>query len=401
MKVLQLCHKPPFPPKDGGCIAMHNITEGLLRAGHSVRILTIFTHKHDLELDQLSDSYLNATQIEGVFVDTEINIVDAFSSLITQDSYNISRFFSPDFDRRLIQIMQREAFDIIHLESLFMTPYIGTLRRMSKAPIVLRSHNLEYIIWERLAEGTSNFAKRVYLKYLAKKLKEYEISAVRQVNGIAAISASDSARYREITHEKPTIELPFGIDTAKYPDASFVGSAPTLFHLGAMDWQPNIEALDWFIARIWPIVRGAHPSVQFHVAGKGLNTNSTAFDDARIVVHGEVNSAIDFMKQHSIMVVPLRSAGGIRVKIIEGMACGKAIVSTRVGAEGLNLENNLEIVIADEDESFAQAILALLEAPERITAIGQAARQHALQHFANDTITERLVQFYQKLRAKA
>jgi glycosyltransferase involved in cell wall biosynthesis len=380
---------------------MHNITEGLLRAGHSVRILTIFTHKHDLELDQLSDSYLNATQIEGVFVDTEINIVDAFSSLITQDSYNISRFFSPDFDRRLIQIMQREAFDIIHLESLFMTPYIGTLRRMSKAPIVLRSHNLEYIIWERLAEGTSNFAKRVYLKYLAKKLKEYEISAVRQVNGIAAISASDSARYREITHEKPTIELPFGIDTAKYPDASFVGSAPTLFHLGAMDWQPNIEALDWFIARIWPIVRGAHPSVQFHVAGKGLNTNSTAFDDARIVVHGEVNSAIDFMKQHSIMVVPLRSAGGIRVKIIEGMACGKAIVSTRVGAEGLNLENNVEIVIADEDESFAQAILALLEAPERITAIGQAARQHALQHFANDTITERLVQFYQKLRTKA
>jgi glycosyltransferase involved in cell wall biosynthesis len=380
---------------------MHNITEGLLRAGHSVRILTIFTHKHDLELDQLSDSYLNATQIEGVFVDTEINIVDAFSSLITQDSYNISRFFSPDFDRRLIQIMQREAFDIIHLESLFMTPYIGTLRRMSKAPIVLRSHNLEYIIWERLAEGTSNFAKRVYLKYLAKKLKEYEISAVRQVNGIAAISASDSARYREITHEKPTIELPFGIDTAKYPDASFVGSAPTLFHLGAMDWQPNIEALDWFIARIWPIVRGAHPSVQFHVAGKGLNTNSTAFDDARIVVHGEVNSAIDFMKQHSIMVVPLRSAGGIRVKIIEGMACGKAIVSTRVGAEGLNLENNLEIVIADDAESFAQAILALLEAPERITAIGQAARQHALQHFANDTITERLVQFYQKLRAKA
>lgn len=401
MKVLQLCHKPPFPPKDGGCIAMHNITEGLLRAGHSVRILTIFTHKHDLELDQLSDAYLNATQIEGVFVDTEINIVDAFSSLITQDSYNISRFFSPDFDRRLIQIMQREAFDIIHLESLFMTPYIGTLRRISLAPIVLRSHNLEYIIWERLADGTSNFAKRIYLKYLAKKLKEYEISAVRQVNGIAAISASDSARYREITSEKPTIELPFGIDTAKYPDASFEGSAPSLFHLGAMDWQPNIEALDWFIARIWPIVRDAHPSVQFHVAGKGLNTNSTAFQDARIVVHGEVDSAIDFMRQHSIMVVPLRSAGGIRVKIIEGMACGKAIVSTSVGAEGLNLENNVEIEIADEAEIFAQAILRLLETPERITAMGQAARQYALQHFANDAITERLVQFYQKLRAKA
>jgi glycosyltransferase involved in cell wall biosynthesis len=401
MKVLQLCHKPPFPPKDGGCIAMHNITQGLMREGHQVRILTIFTHKHDLELDQLSDEYIDSTQIEGVFVDTEINIVDAFSSLITQDSYNISRFFSPDFDRRLVQRLQREKFDIIHVESLFMTPYMGTLRRGSKAPIVLRSHNLEYIIWERLAESTSNFAKRLYIKYLAKKLKEYEISMVRQVNGIAAISASDCARYQQITSEKPTIELPFGVDTALYPETFYDAGTPTLFHLGAMDWQPNIEGLDWFIARIWPIVREAHPTVHFHIAGKGLQANDSAFNDPRIVVHGEVDSAIDFMAQHSIMVVPLRAAGGIRVKIIEGMACGKAIVSTRVGAEGLNVENHAEIELADEPESFAAAILALLQHTERITTMGKAARVHALQHFANDVITRRLIDFYNALMTKA
>lgn len=401
MKVLQLCHKPPFPPKDGGCIAMHNITQGLLRAGHDVHILTIFTHKHDLELDQLPADYLDSTNIEGVFVDTQINIVDAFSSLITQDSYNINRFFSPDFDRRLIQILQRKKFDIFHLESLFMTPYMSTLRRISSAPIVLRSHNLEFIIWERLAEGTGNFAKRVYLKYLAKKLKEYEISVVRQVNGIAAISASDRSRYQAISGSKPVIELPFGVDTSLYPPAYFTGSTPTLFHIGAMDWQPNIEALEWFMSSIWPIVREAHPTVHFHIAGRCLNRDTYQFDDQRVIVHGEVDSAIDFMAEHSIMVVPLRSAGGIRVKIIEGMACGKAIVSTKVGAEGLDLQNNTEIVLADEASSFAESILELLNHHDRITAIGQAAREHALKHFSNDAITQRLLEFYKELKRKS
>jgi hypothetical protein len=96
MRILQLCNKPPFPPKDGGGIAMNNITRGLLDAGHEVKLLTVYTNKHDLDLSELSKEYIDATDVEGVFIDTQINLVDAFSSLITQDSYNVSRFFSPD-----------------------------------------------------------------------------------------------------------------------------------------------------------------------------------------------------------------------------------------------------------------------------------------------------------------
>jgi hypothetical protein len=188
MRILQLCNKPPFPPKDGGGIAMNNITRGLLDAGHEVKLLTVYTNKHDLDLSELSKEYIDATDVEGVFIDTQINLVDAFSSLITQDSYNVSRFFSPDLDIRLTDILKRSDFDVVHLESLFMTPYIGTIRRFSKAKIVLRSHNLEYIIWERIAAGTKNRAKKAYLKYLSKKLKNYELSVINQVDGIASIS---------------------------------------------------------------------------------------------------------------------------------------------------------------------------------------------------------------------
>ena len=159
LSILQLCNKPPYPPIDGGCIAMNTVTNGLLEAGCSVKVLTIETTKHKLDYSLLSKEYIEKTGIESVFVDTSINMVDAFSALITSDSYNVSRFFSPDFDRKLISILKKNKYDIVHVESLFMTPYIGTIRRTSKAKIVLRSHNLEYIIWENLARGTKNFPK--------------------------------------------------------------------------------------------------------------------------------------------------------------------------------------------------------------------------------------------------
>jgi hypothetical protein len=163
MKILQLCLKPPLPARDGGCIAMNNVTQGLLQAGHKVKVLTIFTYKHDLNPELMPEEYVDQTGIEGVFIDTRVNAVDAFASFVTSDSYNISRFFSTDFDIRLAKLLRNEDFDVIHLESLFMTPYVGTIRRLSMAPIVLRSHNLEFVIWEKIAAGTTNVIKRMYM----------------------------------------------------------------------------------------------------------------------------------------------------------------------------------------------------------------------------------------------
>ena len=162
MKILQLCHKPPMPAVDGGCIAMNNITQGLIAAGHKVKIITIFTHKHNFFPENMSKEYLDNTEIEGVYVDTRLNIVDAYASIMTSDSYHVNRFFSTDFDIKLTRVLKQENFDIVHLESLFMTPYIGTIRRLSKAKIVLRSHNLEFVIWEKIAKGTTNIFKKLY-----------------------------------------------------------------------------------------------------------------------------------------------------------------------------------------------------------------------------------------------
>lgn len=397
MKILQLCHKPPFPPKDGGCIAMHNITCGLLRLGHDVKIITAFTHKHDLELDEMPADYQESTDIEGVFVDTKVNLVDAFSSLITQDSYNISRFFNADLDIRLNELLKRTKFDIIHLESLFMTPYIGTIRRRSKAPVVLRSHNLEYVIWERMAAGTKSTARRTYLKYLAKKLKAYELDVMNQVDGIAAISKGDHAKYEKLGCHKPLITLPFGIDTSQYDEPAAATPSSTVFHLGAMDWMPNQEALRWFLAEVWPGVVKQVPSAELHLAGRSLRNDFFSDLPQGVSIHGEVENAQQFMAEHSIMVVPLLSAGGIRVKIIEGMAAGKAIVTTGIGLEGIDAVSGEHLLVADTAKSFIKAICKLLQDPKEVARLGANAHQLALSEFDDQKITGRLVDFYDQL----
>jgi len=398
MKVLQLCPKPPKPAVDGGCIAMNNVTNGLILKGIEVKILAISTHKHPLSLESLDVSYKQDTRIEGVFVDTKLNIVDAFSNLVTSDSYNISRFFSPDFNKLLRETLEEEEFDVVHLESLFMTPYIGTIRSESNAKIVLRSHNLEYMIWERLADAASNMAKKMYLNILAKQLKKYEIRTLSEVDGIAAISKEDLAKYESIGSNKPMVTIPFGIDAKQYkPDVkSFPERALRIFHLGAMNWSPNLEGVHWVLEAVWPEVIAARLQAELHLAGRDMPDWIFEEEQDFVVNHGEVDSAQEFMRTNDIMVVPLFSAGGMRVKIIEGMALGKVIITTSIGAEGIDCEDGVNILIADTAEAFVEKIKWLCDNPNQFEIIGKNATELVQNHYDNELITERLLSFYQE-----
>ncbi len=394
MKILQLCNKPPLPAVDGGCIAMNNIAKGLLSAGNDVKIISIATYKHPFEDKNYSKSFLDKTRFESIYVETKVNIIDAFSSLVTSDNYNVSRFFSTDFDRALVDVLRKEAFDIIQLESLFMTPYIGTIRRYSKAKIVLRSHNLEYIIWKRLANATSNRAKRVYLNYLAKQLKEYEFAVVKEVDGIAAISKGDAQRYAEFKSDLKLETIPFGIDIEDYqPTLSAENNGNSLFHLGAMDWKPNIEGVMWFAEEVYPSLR----AFNLHLAGRKMPNWFTESLDPSIHNHGEVIDALTFMNQFPIMIVPLFSAGGMRVKIIEGMAMKKAIISTAVGAEGINIKNRDNIMIANTKEEFTQSIIELSADPILLKRIQENGRRLVEREYNNSVLTDRLIHFYNDL----
>ncbi len=399
MRILQLCNKPPYPPIDGGAKAMHNITRGLLEAGHSVKVLCISTAKHPLKVAAIPESFREATGIEGVFVDTGLNIVDAFTDLVTADNYNISRFFSPDMDIRLIQLLSQEQFDIIHLESLFVTPYIPTLRRYSKAPIVLRSHNLEHVIQERIAQGERNFLKKPYRKFLARQLKRYEQDVLKQVNGVAAITAADASQLGQHGCTTPIAVIPFGVWPEEYASTPPAGP-PIFFHLGSMDWRPNEEGIRWLLRNVWPAVVRKHPGAQLHLAGNRMPKDMIRAKLPGTTVTGRVADADRYIAKRHVMLVPLFSAGGMRVKIIEGMAMGKCIISTSIGAEGVHFKTGRNILIADTAAEFIAQIDHVLANPHLAAEIGQRSMELIRTEHNNTDIIKDLLAFYARLLGK-
>jgi glycosyltransferase involved in cell wall biosynthesis len=380
---------------------MLTLSKGLLGAGHSVKVLCISTPKQPLELQAVPAELMEQTRMEGVFVDTSLNIVDAFTDLITADNYNISRFFSPDMDIRLIRLLTEETFDIVQLESLFMTPYIPTLRRYSKARIVLRSHNLEHVIQQRIAIGERNFLKRPYRQFLAKQLERYEMEVLDRVDGVAAISPADAEHFLGHGSSTPIVPIPFGVDLKDYPvPEEKAVAAPVFFHLGSMDWQPNEEGIRWLLNSVWPRVIKKRPQARLHLAGNKMPKDLIDLDIPGVMIQGRVRDAVAYMQKRQVMLVPLFSAGGMRVKIIEGMAMGRTIISTPIGAEGINYTDGKDVLLARTATEFVERILGLIDRPESVRAIGLAAHALVRDQYAEESIARDLIAFYQRLLGK-
>lgn len=393
MKFLQICQKPPLPLTDGGCIAFHALTSGLLQAGQSVKVFTLFTDKHDFLPETMPEEYVQKTDIEGVYVDTNINLVDVYCNFMTRDPYNLSRFFSVDVDIRLTRLLQKEKYDCIILESIFTTPYLSTIRRNVNTKVILRSHNIEHQIWNKLAVGEKNFFKRIYLSYLSKKLYKAEIEAWRSVDGIANISYDDLQFTRALS-KKPSYLLPVAMPVQEPVKMS--GQELKVYHIGSMDWLPNIEAINGFIESTLPTVLKKFPSFEFHIAGRKMPAALHDKNTPGIVSWGEVESADTFARNFQIMIVPLQSGSGIRIKILEAFAMGMAVISTEQGIRGIDVDDRKEFYRAETPEEWVAALHALQDPNER-ERIGNNAQQFMQESYSNSKIVQPLVQFIKSL----
>lgn len=391
MRILQICHKPPRPSKDGGCRAIDAMTRGLLASGnHQIKVMTVATDKHPFEPDKIATDYLEATQIEAIHLDTSLRRLDALSDLVTGDSYNISRFYSIDFDRILIEVLRKSVFDLVIFESLFTAPYLRTVRKYCDGIALLRAHNIEHRIWQHLAKETKPLTKRIYLNWLADKLQEYEINAMHDFDCIAAISEDDKKNFEALGCSVPIQVVPFGLDILELPPAS-QGPVSHVFHLGAMDWRPNIQGLKWFTSQIWPLVIQSIPNARLCLAGRNFQKDASWLDVPNVQVKGEVENAWDMMTSDGIMIIPLLSGSGMRIKAIEAMAGGRPIVSTSIGMEGIQGINREHFHIADSPETFASCIVELLTNPREAEALGKRSRQLVIDQFENQSLVTKMI----------
>ena len=395
MKILQLCLRVPLPPYDGATIAMYNLAESLTASGAEVKMLSFNTKKHFADVNSIDTALLEKYKLETVFLDASVKAWDAFTNLFKpNESYNIVRFDSAAFHQKLKEILQSETFDFILFEGLFLSPYLQTVRTFSKAKCILRAHNVEWLIWKRLAAATTNSLKKIYLHFLSGRLKRYENNIINNFDAIVAISELDKNLFLKDGCNIPIEVAPTGMNTAKYNNIEQMDAdSLSLFHLGSMDWLPNIEAVDWLLKDIWPMIQQKSNKVHLFLAGKNMNPKYFNIKSENLIVAGEIKDALKFMENKQIMVVPLLSGGGIRIKILEGLAAGKVIVSTSTGAEGINYSDKKNILIADTPEDFTKTILSLLNNPNLLNNIAREAQILARTQYDNILIGKKLAGF--------
>lgn len=399
MKVLQLCIKPPFPPVDGGTRAMNSITQGLLDAGVEVWVLSVCSAKHPVQWDKMGSDYVEQTHFQAVELDLSVRPLEAMTALLCGESYHVKRFISKAFEHKLVETLAAEEFDIVHLESIFLTPYLETIRKHSHARVVLRAHNVEHQIWRKLATSTPNLLKRWYLKKLALTLGAYERENAGRFDAVACIAPADADFFRSLHLKRPIRVIPFGIDIPEN-EAHGEVSRFALYHLGAMDWMPNVESIRWFLNEVWGKVHAAFPQATLYLAGRRMPDEFLTLQMEGVKVVGEVDDAEAFVASKAINVVPLLSGSGIRVKIIEAMAQGKTVIATHTGAEGINYTENENILLADSPDAFVQQIGRCLTDDAFCHRIGRGARLLAEQEYDNKILTQRLLELYRLLLEK-
>jgi glycosyltransferase involved in cell wall biosynthesis len=384
-------NRVPWPLKDGGSIAMYNSLKAFRDAGCELTIAAMNTTKHFVPMDQLPAEVSVLGTWHTVPVDNRVKRGPALLSLIRGTSYHVERFMSGKYSALLKELLVHHTYDIVFFDSLFVAGYADEVRRQTGARLVLRQHNVESDIWKALAAGERSLLKKFYLQRLAAQLEKFEREALNKFDHVLAFTAGDERHMRDMGCHKPVTIAPVGIDTERLkPDHSKLQQG-SYFHLGSMEWRPNLEAVEWFLDKVWMRVVGKHPRLRLVIAGRGMPAEMKTRVVQNVEMAGEVTDATTFMQRYEVMIVPLFSGSGIRVKILEGLALGKVIISTTLGAQGIAYEKNVHLFIADTAEEMLGVIDKLAANPQIAAAVGRTARKLAEEHYDNRRVIQRVL----------
>jgi glycosyltransferase involved in cell wall biosynthesis len=294
----------------------------------------------------------------------------------------------------LTKLLQEEAFDIIQMEGPYPGLYLDLIRKKSDARISLRAHNVEHLIWERKALHEKSLLKRSYLTNMAKRLKRYELEVAQRSDALIPISEWDASYFREHGLQKASLTIPAGLSLENYHQTE-LPDGPSIFFIGALDWLPNQEGLSWFLNNVFDRLLSELPVLRFHVAGRNAPAHfERKLKHPNISYHGEVEDALSFIQSYRVMVVPLLTGSGIRVKILEGMALGRPVVTTTLGIEGIPAINRQNVVVVDDPNLFGSQLIKLLADPQEQERMLTEARDFVSRYYDTFELSKRLSQFY-------
>jgi glycosyltransferase involved in cell wall biosynthesis len=392
MRVLYLTNKPIYPLVDGGCKAMESFLSCLLENKWEIEHLCISTEKHPFSLAAYPAELQKSIAIDSVFVSTKIKLRKAFLALIKDESYTMTRFQSLQITNKLKQIIETNRFDLVILESLYSTGSLDFLRRQSNLKIIVRTHNVEHQLWEEKSIKSTNPFKKWYLSILAKQLRKYEIDTLQKVDGIATISQQDEYDFKQLTIETPICTIPVAMPNL---EKRIDYSPDTFFFIGSMNWEPNKEAVQLLLNTIFPLIKKEIPSAQLILAGSFMPQDLLIHQQEGVQIVGFVDDLKLFFNSNGILLSPIQSGSGVRIKLIEAMNMGLPIISTSKGAVGIPQEGQL--IIEDNPNEFAQKAVKLYRDSILRAELGAKAYDFASKNYSTKSIARSIREFVDTL----
>jgi glycosyltransferase involved in cell wall biosynthesis len=390
MNILWVKSGPLFPLDSGGKKRTHAMLEEISRQ-HHVTYLALLAEGQALHPDE-GDATYAAEKVWLPWRETckrswrfPFDLLRNF--LFSPFPYALEKYISKPMMRWLESHLATDRFDLVVCDFLFPAPNFRHLK--TGVPLILFQHNMEALIWKRLAESSCNPIKRFYLHGQFRRFARWEEKLSRLFDGVVTVSADDTAYARRVYHlGNVRGHVATGVDLESFlPLKDSAETQGIVGFLGSMDWLANIQGVEFFVREALPIIKSLIPEMRFKIIGRNPpdHVRRLSDTDGSIEVTGSVDDVCPHLKACDLMVVPLLSGGGTRIKILEAMAMGVPVVSTTIGAEGLEMTAGEHLLIADTPRDFADATIRLLESPgERTRLAANAARkvreEHTWQH---------------------
>jgi polysaccharide biosynthesis protein PslH len=381
VKVLWVKAGKLLPVDTGGKIRSYNILRRLAQLNdHQITLLSYYGGDRDPEYEAaLPRQFPRAQVVYTAAADSEglRGVLDYLSKLPRLAPYSVSKFTHAMVREMIARELSSGQFDVAVCD--FLAPSLNFPKKLP-IPCLLFQHNVESALWRRMATTESHPLRKLAYALEAARMSRYERRALASFHHIVAVSEND--RHQMLAMD-PSCEItvnPTGVDTHQFQIAPPSSAAtPRIVFTGSMDWEPNIDAMEYFCAQIWPRILAEFPDAIFQVVGRTPFPRVQRLASKSVVVTGTVPSVQDYLRDATVVVVPLRIGGGTRLKIYEAMAMGKALVSTSIGAEGLSFQNGRDLLLADDASSFADAVILLLRDDQARRRFEQAAVKLAAQ----------------------
>lgn len=393
MNILFLAPRLPLPADTGGKIRTLNILKELAKVNH--------VHLLCFSFEQEDQNFVKELELIGITVGMvsmpETSFFNKITSVLFDPiPFSISKYDLPQMRQAIAKVLKTRSFDAIHIDHLHMGVYRNCF---GSIPCFLDEHNVEYKILERCAGVEKSVIKKWIYRNQTAKMMAFESKKIREFSGVFACSSDDQIMLSSlIKNDAPVHVIPNGVDTEFFNPTQSNQQENALVFTGSMDWLPNDDAITYFCKEILPLLWQKDHTLKLYVVGKNPSASVKELSgrDKRVIVTGRVDDVRPFVEGSKVFIVPLRVGGGTRLKILEAMAMGKAVVSTRIGAEGIECADGVNIALADTPDDFTNKIIDLLKQPDKVVNMGQEGRKLVCQQYDWAIVGKKLNSIYQK-----